>query len=152
LPRTLRQHVSEAMQIMSCLGVRTLMPQKGLPAPIRIDASDRQREYAVSVLAFLDQDHPLCCDRTGWMATYLRASDETASAVWHSIPAWSVCPLCLGRAPEERTGKGRVWCKPCGTFVRPKNYLGLVCADLKEMACRLRAGEISVKGEKGERE
>ncbi len=148
--KDLRQHVAEAMQIMSCLSVRTLIPYKGLPAPIRIDASDRQREYALSILAFIDQDHPLCCDRTGWMATYLRASDETASAVWHSIPSWSVCPLCMGRAPEDR-GKGRVWCGACSTFVRPKNYLGLVCADLATMAGGLRAGGIPVRREKGER-
>ena len=151
MPCTLRQHVAEALQIMSCLSVRTLMPQRGLPAPIRVDASDRQREYALSVLAFLDQDHPLCCDRTGWMATYLRASDETASATWHSIPEHAVCPLCLGRAPEERMGKGRVYCKPCDTYVRPKILRGLVSADLAAMAGNLRAGGIPVRREKGER-
>ena len=137
---------------MSCLGVRTLMPQKGLPAPVRIDASDRQREYALSVLAFIDPDHPMCCDRTGWMATYLRASDETASAVWHSIPEWSVCPLCLGHAPEDRIGKGRVYCVACGAFVRPKVLRGLVSADLANMAGGLRAGGIPVRREKGEKE
>ena len=153
MPRTLRQHVAEALQIMSCLSVRTLMPQRGLPAPIRIDASDRQREYALSVLAFLDQDHPLCCDRTGWMATYLRASDDVASAVWHSIPEWPVCPLCMGRigimGPMVTR---RAYCKPCDAFVRPKILRGLVSADLAAMAGNLRAGGIPVRREKGERE
>jgi hypothetical protein len=149
--KSLRQHVANAEEIMSCLSVRAVMPQRGMPAPIRIDASDRQREYALSILAFLDQDHPLCCDRTGWMATYLRASDDVASAVWHSIPEWPVCPLCMGRAPEERIGKGRVYCKRCDAFVRPKILRGLVSADLAAMAGNLRAGGIPVRREKGER-
>jgi hypothetical protein len=83
------------------------------------------------------------------MATYLRASDDVASAVWHSIPEWAVCPLCLGRAPEERIGKGRVYCVPCGAFVRPKVLRGLVSADLRTMTGALNNGEIGVRGERG---
>jgi|GEM_PF-909141 len=79
--RTLRQHVSRADEIMSCLGVRTLIPQKGLPAPIRIDASDRQREYALSILIPLEKH-----DRTGWMTVYLRCSREAAYSLWERIP------------------------------------------------------------------
>ena len=141
--RTLRQHVSRADEIMSCLGVRTLIPQKGLPAPIRIDASDQQREYAVSVRRVIER-----YDRTGYAQAWLRASDDVAGTVWHSIPEWAVCPLCLGRAPEDR-GKGRVWCKACETFVRPKVLRGLVSADLRTMRAALNNGEIRCKGERG---
>jgi hypothetical protein len=128
---------------MSCLGVRTLIPQKGIPAPIRIDASDRQREYAVSVRRVIER-----YDRTGYAQAWLRASDDVAGTVWHSIPEWAVCPLCMGRAPEDR-GKGRVWCKACETFVRPKVLRGLVSADLRTMRTALNNGEIRTKGERG---
>ena len=78
---TLRQHVSRADEIMSCLGVRTLVPQKGLPAPIRIDASDRQREYALSILIPMQK-----FDRSGFLAIYLRASREASCSIWERIP------------------------------------------------------------------
>jgi hypothetical protein len=57
----------------------------------------------------------------------------------------------MGRAPEERIGKGRVYCKRCDAFVRPKILRGLVSADLAAMAGNLRAGGIPVRREKGER-
>jgi hypothetical protein len=129
---------------MSCLGVRTLIPQKGIPAPVRVDAGNRQLEYAVSVRVVIEK-----YDRTGYAQAWLRASDDIAGTVWHSIPEWAVCPLCLGHAPEDR-GKGRVWCKACGTFVRPKVLRGLVSADLRNMTRALRNGEIRTKGERGE--
>jgi hypothetical protein len=79
--RTLRQHVARADEIMSCLGVRTLIPQKGLPAPIRIDASDRQREYALSILLPMQK-----CDESGYLAIYLQASREASYSIWERIP------------------------------------------------------------------
>jgi hypothetical protein len=85
------------------------------------------------------------------MATYLTASDEAASSVWHSIPKHAVCPLCLGHVPEERIGKGRVWCGSCDAYVWPKVLRGLVSADLAKMAGGLRAGKIPVRRERGER-
>jgi hypothetical protein len=81
MPRTLRQHVQEAERIMSIGGVRTLIPQKGLPAPIRIDASDRQREYAVSIRLVVSR-----CDSTRRMGHYLRASDDVREEVWRQTP------------------------------------------------------------------
>jgi len=142
---SLRQHVARAEEIMSCLGVRTLVPQKGLPAPVRVDAGNRQMEYAVSVRGVIEK-----YDRTGYAEAYLKASDDVAGTFWHSIPEWSVCPLCLGRAPADR-GKGRVWCMACNTFVRPKVLRGLVSADLRKMRAALNGGLIRCKTEKGER-
>jgi len=55
MPRTLRQHVEEAERIMSILGVRTLIPQKGLPAPVKVDAGNLQMEYAVSVRVIVER-------------------------------------------------------------------------------------------------
>ena len=77
----MRQHVARAEEIMSCLGVRTLIPQKGLPAPIRIDASDRQREYALSILMPMKK-----FDHSGYLAIYLRASREASYSIWERIP------------------------------------------------------------------
>ncbi|MDA8123445.1 MAG: hypothetical protein M0Z38_12895 [Deltaproteobacteria bacterium] len=138
MARTLRQHVEEAERIMSIGGVKTLIPQKGLTAPIRVDAGNRQLEYAVSVRVVIKK-----YDRTGWAESYLKASDEAAGAVWNSIPEWHVCPLCLGRAPAER-GKGRVYCVTCGAFVHPRQLRGLVTWDLRAMAAALRDGGIGV--------
>lgn len=141
--KTLRQHVEEAERIMSINGVKTLIPQKGLPAPIRVDAGNRQLEYAVSIRVVIER-----YDRTGYATGFLQSSDEAASAFWHSIPEHAVCPLCLERVPEDRS-RGRVWCKACGTFVRPKVLRGLVSADLRRMRWALSDGEIPVRGERG---
>ena len=124
---------------MSICGVRTLIPQKGIPAPIRVDAGNTQLEYAVSIRVIVEQ-----YDRTGYANIYLNASDEAAGTEWNAIPEWSVCPLCMGRAPTERIGKGRVYCKACDTFVHPKNLRGLVSADLRTMRRKLIDGLISV--------
>ena len=58
-----------------------MIPQKGLPAPIRIDASDRQREYALSILIPMER-----FDRSGYLAIYLRASREASFSIWERIP------------------------------------------------------------------
>jgi hypothetical protein len=139
MPRTLRQHVEEAERIMSILGVRTLIPQKGLPAPVKVDAGNLSLEYAVSVRVIVER-----YDRTGWAGDYLRASEEAASEVWERIPNVAVCPLCMGRTQEKRFG--RVLCVPCETFVKPRNLRGLVSADLRAMRKALRDGGISVEG------
>jgi rubredoxin len=142
--KTLRQHVEEAERIMSIGGVKTLIQQKGLPAPIRVDAGNRQLEYAVSVRVVICK-----YDRTGYAEAWLKASDDVAGTFWHTIPEHSVCPLCLSRMPEERRGKGRQQCALCGAFVRPKVLRGLVSADLRKMATLLKLGEIPVRGERG---
>lgn len=144
MPKTLRQHVLEAERIMSILGVKTLIPQKGRPAPKWVNADNEQLEYATDVRKIVEES-----DRTGYAGNYLRASDNVASAFWHTIPEHFVCPLCLGRAPAERIGKGKVFCVPCGAFVQPKNLRGLVSADLAMTSGRLRAGGIPVKRERG---
>ena len=144
----MRQHVEEAERIMSILGVRTLIPQKGLPAAVRVDAGNRQLEYAVSIRLVVEK-----YDRTGYAGEFLRASDDTAGTFWHSIPEWPVCPLCIGRigilGPMVTR---RAYCKRCDAFVRPKILRGLVSSDLRQMAGILRAGGIPVRREKGERE
>jgi len=142
-PRSLREHVEEAERIMSINGVKTLIPQKGLPAPIRVDAGNRQLEYAVSVRVVIEK-----YDRTGYAEAWLKASDDVAGTFWQSIPEHSVCPLCVSRMPEERRGKGRQQCALCGAFVRPKVLRGLVSADLRTMRAALNNGEISVRGER----
>jgi len=142
--KTLRQHVQKAESYFTTLGVKTLVPTKEPPAPVKADATSRQLIYAVSIRVVIEK-----YDRTGYAQVWLRASDDVAGTMWRSIPEWAVCPLCLGRAPEDR-GKGRVWCKPCGTFVRPKNLRGLVSADLRTMRKALNNGEIGCKGERGE--
>ena len=140
MTRTLRGHVQEAERILSILGLRTLIPQKGLPAPIRVDASNRELEYAVSVRVVIERH-----DRTGYARTYLTASDDVAGTVWQSIPERAVCPLCLSRTPQDRPDKGRIYCRPCGAFIRPKNLRGLVSADLRKMRQALNNGEIRVR-------
>jgi hypothetical protein len=142
--RTLRQHAQEAESYFTTLGVKTLIPQKGIPAPVKVDATSRQLIYAVSIRVVIEK-----YDRTGYAQAWLLASDDVAGTVWHSIPEHAVCPLCMGRAPEDR-GKGRVWCKACGTFVRPKNLRGLVSADIRSMRAALNNGEIRCKTERGE--
>lgn len=133
--RTLRQHVAEAESYFTTLGVLTLIPQKGLPAPVRVDAGNRQLEYAVSVRVIVEQ-----YDRTGWAGDWLRASDEAANEVWNRIPDVWVCPLCFGRVGID--GRRRVLCVPCEEFVKPKNLRGIVSADLRKMRRALREGEI----------
>jgi hypothetical protein len=146
--KTLRQHVEEAERIMSICGVKTLIPQKGLPATVRVDAGNRQLEYAVSIRLVIEKH-----DRTGYAADFLRTSDDTAGTFWHSIPEWPVCPLCIGRIGILGPMVTRkAYCVACGAFVRPKVLRGLVSADLAAMAGNLRAGSIPVRREKGERE
>lgn len=160
---TLRQHYVKAMEILSCVGGPTVLPS---PANVivrrrgrrrvwmrnpktsgaRPDFAGKRLDYALSVKIAVEAN-----DRTGYAGDYLRASDDVAGAFWVSIPTYAVCPLCLGRAPQDR-GKGRVFCKPCGAFVRPNILQGLVSADLSTIAEALRAGGIPVKKEKGERD
>lgn len=160
---TLRQHYVQAMTILSCLGGPTILPS---PANVvvrrrgrrrvwmrnpktsgsRPDVAGKRLDYALSVKIAVEAN-----DRTGYAGDYLRASDDVAGSFWLSIPERPVCPLCLGRVPENR-GKGRVFCVPCGTYVRPKNLRGLVSADLWTISEALRAGGIPVKKEKGERD
>lgn len=143
--RTLRQHVEEAERIMSIGGVKTLIPTKERRAPVKVAVSNAQMIYAMSIRRVVER-----FDRTGRAVIYLWASDEAAGEVWRSIPDHAVCPLCLRRVPEDR-GKGRVFCKPCGKNVWPRNYQGLVSADLAKMSKALRLGAIPVRLEKGER-
>lgn len=82
--RTLRQHVSRADEIMSCLGVRTLIPQKGVSPPkkknVRAPKLD-ERDYALSILIPLQK-----FDQSGYLSIYLRASREAACSIWERIP------------------------------------------------------------------
>jgi hypothetical protein len=146
MPRTLRQHVQEAARIWSICGVKTLIPTKERRAPVRVGVSNERLVYAISIRAIVDK-----FDRTGWAKKYLESSDDVCAETWRSIPVHAVCPLCLGRAPAERIGKGRVYCKPCGAFVWPKNLKGLVSADIRGMRAALNDGEIRCKAERGER-
>lgn len=141
----MRRHVARAEEIMSCLGVRTLLPTKERRAPVKVGVSNAQMIYAMSVRRVVDR-----CDRTSWAKKYLESSDDVCAEIWRSIPVYAVCPLCMGRAPEDR-GKGRVFCKPCGTYVRPKILQGLVSADLRSMRAALNGGLIRCKTEGGER-
>ena len=147
--RTLRQHVEEAERIMSIGGVKTLLPTKERRAPAKVAVSNAQMIYAMSIRRVVER-----LDRTGYASEYLLASDDVSAEIWRSIPTYAVCPLCLGRVPEDR-GKGRVFCKPCREYVRPKVLQGLVSADLRNMRAALNgkngAGLIPCKGEKGER-
>lgn len=162
MPKTLRQHFEEAKTILSCLGGPTILPSASdvivrrrqkkrwrrnpKPQAVRPDIAGRRRDYAISVKILCER-----LDRTGYAVEYLNASEEMAGAFWHSIPQHPVCPLCLGRAPAERPGKGKVFCVPCGTFIHPKTLRGLVARDLALMSIELGHGEIRVKAEKGER-
>lgn len=139
MPPTLRQHVANADEIMACLGVRTLIPQQGMPAPIRVDAGDRQREYALSVLLPLE-----AYDRTGWVAIYERASRQTAGAIWDRIPEWHVCPVCLSRVPPGRLNQRLHDCRKCGERIRPATLKGIVGWDIRRIKKRLREGGIRV--------
>ena len=144
MSRTLRQHVQEAKRIWSICGVRTLLPTKERRAPVKVSVSNEQLVYAVSIRTIVDK-----FDRTSWAKKYLESSDDVCAEIWRSIPLYAVCPLCLGRAPEDR-GKGRVYCKACDTSVWPKNLQGLVRADLAKMSKALRNGTIWVRFERGE--
>lgn len=144
MARTLRQHVQEAARIWSIVGVRTILPTKEPPAPVKVSVSNEQLVYAISVRAVVDK-----FDRTGWAKKYLESSDDVCAEVWRSIPVHAVCPLCLSRAPAERIGKGPVFCVPCGDYVRPRQLQGLVSKDLADMSSALSNGEIRVKPEKG---
>lgn len=140
--RTLRQHVQEAERIWSIGGVKTLMPKKEPPAPVKVSVSNAQLIYAVSIHVVIYRH-----DRTGLAKQYLLASDEAASTVWHSIPECFVCSMCLGRVSEERPGKGRVWCPRCDVFVKPRWLPGLVSVDICRMVRALRHGGIPTRGE-----
>lgn len=139
MPRTLRRHVEEAEKIVSVAGVKTLIPQKGLPAPIKVDAGNRQLEYATDVRVIVER-----YDRTGYAGDFLRAADDLSGEAWSRIPEHPVCPLCLGRVPADR-GKGRALCTPCEAYVKPKSLRGLVSADIRKMREALREGGIGVE-------
>lgn len=144
MPRSLRQHVAEAERIWSIGGVRTLIPKKDPPAPVKVAVYNEQLVYAISVRTVVSK-----FDRTGWAQAYLYASDDVCAEVWRQIPDVLVCPHCLARVCGDAVLHGRVaLCRPCGDYVRPKNLRGLVAADLSKMAKRLRDGEIPVKGER----
>jgi hypothetical protein len=161
MARTLRQHVAEARRILSEPGCPTILPsaanivvkrrQKKIwrrdpkRQAVRPNVAMNRLIYAVSVRVVVEK-----FDRTGWAKSYLEASDAVCGEVWKSIPVHAVCPLCFGRVPEDR-GKGRVFCKSCGEFVRPKQLQGLVSKDLADMSLALSTGEIRVRAEKGER-
>lgn len=81
MPRTLRQHVHHAESYFTTLGVKTLVPTKEPPAPIKVDASPKQLIYAVSIRLVVER-----CDSTGYMGAYLRASKELREEMWRRIP------------------------------------------------------------------
>lgn len=144
MPRSLRQHVAEAERIWSIGGVRTLIPKKDPPAPVKVAVYNEQLVYAISVRTVVAK-----FDRTGWAQAYLYASDDVCAEVWRQIPDVLVCPYCLTRVCGDAVLPGRVvLCRPCGDYVRPKKLRGLVSADLSAMAKRLRNGEIPVRGER----
>jgi ribosomal protein L37AE/L43A len=139
MPPTLRQHVAGADEIMSTLGVKSLIPQLGLPAPQRVDFSDGQRDYALSVLIPL-----VAFDRTGWVAIYERASREAASSIWERIPDHLVCPECLSRAMAVKVNVKPQVCRKCGERRRPVTFRGIVAWDIRRIKQRLREGDIQV--------
>jgi len=136
---TLRQHVERADEIMSTLGVKSLIPQLGRPAPQRVDFSDGQRDYALSILIPLVAE-----DRTGWVAIYERASREAASSIWDRIPDHLVCPECLSRAMDVKINIRPQVCRGCGERRRPVTLRGIVAWDIRRIKQRLREGDISV--------
>ena len=78
---TLRQHVQKAESYFTTLGVRTLIPHKGLPAPPKVDATPKQLIYAISVRLVIER-----CDSTGRLGPLLRASDDLQEEMWRRIP------------------------------------------------------------------
>jgi ribosomal protein L37AE/L43A len=136
---TLRQHVERADTIMSTLGVKSLIPQLGRPAPQRVDFSDHERDYALSILIPLE-----AYDRTGWVAIYERASREAASSIWERIPDHLVCPECLSRAMDVRINLRPRACRTCGERRRPVTLRGIVAWDIRRIKQLLREGDISV--------
>lgn len=112
---------------------------------VRPDIAGNRLVYAISIRAVVDK-----FDRTGWAKKYLEASDDVCAEVWRDIPVHAVCPLCLNRAPHDH-GKGRVFCMPCGKFVKPKNLRGLVSVDIRNMREALNGGMIQCRAEEGER-
>ncbi len=149
MPRTLRQHLQEAMDYMRHThGYCTFLPTKEPPAPVRIDERNRRLVYAVSVIRVVEK-----YDRTGYAMSWLMVSDDVAGEAWAKIPEHLVCPLCLGRVCGDTIIPGRrALCRPCGEYVRPKSLRGLVSSDLRRMGKALRDGEIPCKKERGERE
>jgi hypothetical protein len=140
--RTLRQHVERADTIMSCLGVRTILPKKWQPVRNRRGARDRkedERDYALSVLMTLE-----AYDRTGWVAIYERASREAASSIWDRIPEYLVCPVCLSRAMYVKINLKPQVCRKCGERRRPVALRGVVAWDIRRIKQRLREGDIQV--------
>ena len=135
----MRQHVERADEIMTTLGVRSLVPQLGRPAPQRVDFSDGQRDYALSVLIPL-----VAFDRTGWVAIYERASREAASSIWERIPDHLVCPECLSRAMYVKVNLRPRVCRGCGERRRPVTLRGIVAWDIRRIKQRLREGDIQV--------
>jgi len=136
---TLRQHVEKADTIMSTLGVKSLIPQLGLPAPQRVDFSDHERDYALSVLIPLVAE-----DRTGWVEIYERASREAASSIWERIPDHLVCPVCLSRAMAVKVNLKPQVCRTCKERRRPVTLRGIVAWDIRRIKQRLREGDIQV--------
>ena len=84
MSRTLRQHVQEAESYFTTLGVRTLVPKKDPPAPIKVEVSPRQLIYAVSIRLVVTR-----CDSTGHLGPLLRASDDLQEEMWRRVPEWA---------------------------------------------------------------
>lgn len=81
MPRTLRQHVLKAESYFTTLGVRTLVPKKEPPAPVKVDATPKQIIYAVSIRLVIER-----CDSTGYLGPLLRASDDIQEEMWRRVP------------------------------------------------------------------
>ena len=81
MPRTLRQHVQKAESYFTTLGVKTLVPKKEPPAPVKVDASPKQLIYAVSVRLVIER-----CDSTGYLGPLLRASNDIQEEMWRRVP------------------------------------------------------------------
>lgn len=155
--RTLRQHVEEAMKILSSLGGPTILPSASnvivrrrqkkrwrrnpVRQSVRPDIAGKRRDYAISIKILCEAN-----DRTGYMVEWLTASDDTASEVWQSIPDRMICFECrVGRPIPDCRCKGRCACRECPKCKRRMlTLVGIVCADLQSVAKALRNGGVRV--------
>lgn len=163
MPLTLRQHVAQAMEILSCLGGPTILPSASnaivrrrqrrlwmrMPKQPRVrpDVAGKRRDYALDVCRVVAEN-----DRTGWATEYLtELRNDVAAEIWKNIPDDWICPLCFSRIAKERRDRKRRQCRACGAFVQPHSRRGLVAADLRNIRAKLRRGKYAIAKEQAER-
>lgn len=76
MPLTLRQHLSNALEILSTGGVRTLLPKVGGGSSGKVSAGNPALEYATTVKMVVERH-----DSSGLAFAYLASSDEAASEI-----------------------------------------------------------------------